>query len=304
MTLQQIRHIIAIEECGSFSEAAKRLFISQPSISAMVKDLEQELGIQIFRRGRQGLTLTAEGRVFLKYAYQIQDCEQELKRHFSDGSYADFQQFSVSSQHYSFVIDAFISFQQTVVADRYDLQLKEGATADIIQDVARQRSEIGILYLSSVTKKHMSRVLEANYLRFTPLAELPAKAFLSVDHPLAKQDSITVEELQDYPCVIFDQGEDAQIYYAEDSAVSLFEANKRLCVTDLLASSALVKRCGAYNIGSGIMGDRDSSEEGICAVPVEGVASMLVGWIGLKNAELSANAKRFLDILSQKIANG
>ena len=298
MTLQQVQNVIMVEKCGSFSEAAKKLFISQPSISAMVKDLEQELGRPIFIRNRQGVSLTPEGKIFLKYAYQIIECQNELKNAFSNSP--SFQQFSVSPQHYGFVVDAFVSLQTEMqIVPQYDLQLKNCTTREIIDDVVKQQSEIGIIYLSSLTKKHLSRLLKANHLEFNPLKEIEVKAFLSKKHPLAKKDTITLDNLLDYPCITFDQGEDSHIYYAEDSAITLFDPAKRLRVTDLAASARLVRNCNAYNIGSGILGMTD--EKDMCAIPVAGMDPITLGWISIQNSVLSATAKRFIELLMLEI---
>ena len=298
MTLQQIRYVIAIEQQGSFSEAAKKLFISQPSISAMVRDLEQELGITIFQRSRQGVTLTVEGREFLKYAYQMMDCESMITSRFSPGSLPLPQQFSVSSQHYTFVVNAFAELESQVKNPVYNLRLKETLTSVVIEDVAKQRSEIGVIFLSELSQTYILRLLRSNYLSFTPLIKVKTCVFLYKDHPLAARSSVTTEDLEPYPCVIYDQADDLPMYFSEEVSIPTFKPLKQLYTTDLYTSIAFMQRCQAYNIGSGILCPTLKDWR---AVPLEGFAPFTIGWIGLQNAPLSPLGEDFISLVQKHL---
>lgn len=298
MTLQQIRYVIAIEQQGSFSEAAKKLFISQPSISAMVKDLEQELGITIFQRSRQGVLLTADGKEFLKYAYQMIDCETMIASRFSPGSVPLQHQFSVSSQHYTFVVDAFSALENQVKNFAYSLRLKETLTSVIIEDVAKQRSEIGVIFLSDLSEKYIRRLLKTNYLDFAPLIETQTSVFLQKGHPLAGQSSVSVEDLKPYPCIIYDQAEDFPMYFSEEVSIPTFKPQKQLYTTDLYTSIALMEHCQAYNIGSGILSHK--LMDNVRALPLEGSSPFTIGWIGLQNSILSPLGMEFIALLEER----
>ena len=228
MTLQQIRYVIAIEQEGSFSEAAKKMFVSQPSISAMVKDLETELGITIFQRGRQGVILTVDGKEFLKYAYQMLDCESMIQSRFFPGASKLSQHFSVSSQHYTFVINAFAKLESRLKNSPYHLRLKETLTSEVIQDVAKQRSEIGVIFLSDSSEKYIRRLLKTNYLDFAPLVQVKSCAFFHSSHPLAGRQSVTTDDLAPYPCIIYDQADNHMMYFSEEISIPSFKPEKQI----------------------------------------------------------------------------
>ena len=300
MTLQQIRYVIAIEQQGSFSEAAKKMFISQPSISAMVKDLETELGITIFQRTRQGVILTADGKEFLKYAYQMMDCESTIQSRFSPGAGKVCQQFSVSSQHYTFVINAFSTLESRLKNAPYNLRIKETLTSEVINDVAKQRSEIGVIFLSDISEKYILRILKSNYLNFTPLIQVQPCVFFHENHPMAQRKSVSIEELDDYPCIIYDQADDHMMYYSEEISIPIFKPEKQIYVTDLYTAIRLMESCEAYNIGTGIL------EKGLStfrAIPLEGHGLITIGWISLQNSVLSPLGTEFVSLLEGQLQN-
>lgn len=298
MTLQQIRYVIAIEQQGSFSEAAKKMFVSQPSISAMVRDLETELGITIFQRSRQGVILTADGKEFLKYAYQMLDCEHLITSRFSPGAVSIQQQFSVSSQHYTFVVNAFAALQNQLKNAAYNLRLKETLTSVVIEDVAKQKSEIGIIFLSELSEKYIRRLLKSNYLDFAPLITVNTSVFLYKDHPLAGHASVTADDLEPYPCVIYDQARRPPLYFSEEVSIPTFKPQKQLYTTDLYTSITLMQRCQAYNIGSGILCPTLTDWR---AIPLEGAAPFTIGWIGLQNSILSPIGTEFILLLQENL---
>lgn len=298
MTLQQIRYVIAIEQQGSFSEAAKKMFISQPSISAMVKELEQELGITIFQRTRQGVVLTADGKEFLKYAYQMVDCESAIQSRFSPGSGKLRQQFSVSSQHYTFVINAFSQLENQLKNAPYNLRIKETLTSEVISDVAKQRSEIGVIFLSDISEKYILRLLKNNYLSFTPLIQVTPCVFLHESHPLAQRENISTEDLENYPCIVYDQADDHMLYYSEEISIPVFKPEKQIYVTDLYTAIKLMESCQAYNIGTGIL---DKGLSTFRAVPLEGHGMITIGWISLQNSVLSALGAEFVSLLENQL---
>ncbi|HWQ50768.1 MAG TPA: LysR family transcriptional regulator [Terriglobales bacterium] len=298
MTLQQLRYVVAIEQSGSFTAAAKKMFISQPSISAMVGELEKELGTDIFKRGRQGVILTADGKEFLKYAYQMLECETAISKRFSPGHVKLAHQFSVSSQHYTFVVNAISELEKILKNTSYNLRLKETLTSTVIEDVAKQRSEVGVIFLSDISEKYIRRLLKANYLDFAPLIEAKTSVFLHRSHPLAQRDSVTTEDLEPYPCVIYDQANDLPLYYSEEVSIPTFRPQKQLYTTDLYTSLVLMRNNGAYNIGSGILMP-DISD--FVAVELAGFAPITIGWIGLQNSILSDIGMEFIRLVQERL---
>jgi DNA-binding transcriptional LysR family regulator len=306
MTLQQLRYIITIERCGSFSEAAKQLFTTQPNISTLVKELEAELGIIIFLRSKKGITITQEGKEFLAYAYQMTEKEDGIKNHFQSCKEEPVVNFSVSSQHYLFVVDVFTKLEKSLDVKKYALRLKETQTATLIEDVARLRSEIGVLASSKFTEKHISKLLNDNNLMFHPLLSVSPKAFMSKKHPLSGAEQVTLEELNRYPCIVYDQNDDMAFHFSEESVVPDFRPNKTLYISDLLTSIYLMEGCDAFNIGTGLTTELIVPifrRNMIATVPVHGQSLMTIGWIALKNGDLSSLARFFISMLEAYIAS-
>mgnify|MGYP000309756094 FL=1 len=86
MTLQQLRQILAVADSGSINEAAKRLYITQPSLSATIKAVEKETGLSIFARSNRGIITTAEGEEFLGYARQVSEQYQLMEDKYLTGN--------------------------------------------------------------------------------------------------------------------------------------------------------------------------------------------------------------------------
>jgi len=270
VTLQQLKYVVAIEKQGSFSKAAKSLYVSQPGISSLVKDLEDELRISIFTRNRKGIVLTQEGRDLLKYAHQMIDQEGYIQDYFR-GQKIRPTLFSVSSQHYSFVVDIFTSLENSLKDEKYILRLKETITSTVIEDVAKQRSEIGIIFLSEFSSKHINRVLKENNLAFTPLFETIPHVFIRRDHPLSKMKSVNTEDLAPYPCIIYDQNDDTQPFFSEETILFDRKPSKVLYVSDLFSCVLMIEKCDAYNIGTGLFPDY-GNPGAYAAIPLSGQA--------------------------------
>ena len=290
MTLQQLRYIIAVEKHASFNKAAKSLFISQPSISALVKDLEDELGIVIFRRTKKGITLTTDGQELLKYAYQMVDQEDSIKEHFFKEKEEPTTSFSVSSQHYSFVIDLFTQLVQSSLTNQCSLRLKETTTSMVIEDVAKQRSEIGIIFISQYSEKQIKKILKENNLTFTPLISTIPHIFIHQSHPLSTRKYVAKEDLTPFPCIIYDQNNDAPIYFSEEITIPDHNPSKILYVSDLFTSIRLMEKCDAYNIGTGLLpaGKWNMYSQSYTAIPIQDQAPMTVGRISFEQCGIQS----------------
>lgn len=215
MTLRQLRYIIKIVECGSITEASKQLFISQPSLSAAVKELEKELGIEIFYRTTKGITLSIDGNEFLSYARQVIEQTQLLEQRYT-GKNPPKRLCSISTQHYAFAVNAFVELLSELDVEEYEFTLRETRTNEIIEDVTNLRSEIGVIYLSDFNEKVINKLLKENHLRFNFLFEASAHVFVSSKHPLADNKRVTLEDLEDYPFLAFEQGEYNSFYFSEE----------------------------------------------------------------------------------------
>lgn len=194
MTLKQLRYIVEIAKHNSFSKAAEKLYVSQPSVSKAVSDLEKELKIKIFERARRGVKLTAEGSELLGYAKQLLEQAETIEARFTDKPPAKSLHFSVSAQHYVFTVDAFISFLKSLKHEDYEISLREGKASEIIEDVVTQKSELGILFVSETLEHFMGRVFSSKDIEFHPIKRITPHAFLSNNHPLACQDEVTLDQ--------------------------------------------------------------------------------------------------------------
>ena len=215
MTLMQLRYIIMISETGSLNKAADQLYVSQPSLTSAVKELEKELGITIFNRSGKGVTLTNDGIEFLLHAKQIYgQYESVLEKYGKGGSYK--KKFGVSTQHYSFAVKAFVDMAKSFDMSKYEFAIRETKTQEVISDVSNLKSEIGVLYLCDFNRKSMTKLLRSAGLEFHHLIDCQAYVYLWKHHPLAGKDSITFDQLDGYPCLSFEQGDNSSFYLAEE----------------------------------------------------------------------------------------
>lgn len=299
MTLQQLRYIIKIVECGSITEAAKQLFISQPSLSNAVKELETELGIEIFYRTPKGITLSIDGAEFLSYARQVVEQTELLEQRYLGKKPAK-QLCSVSTQHYAFAVNAFVNLLLALDVDEYEFTLRETRTYEIIEDVKNLRSEIGIIYLSNFNEKVLNKLLKENHLIFTPLFEADPHVFISCVHPLANRESVTLEDLDNYPFLAFEQGEYNSFYFSEE-ILSTAPHKKTIHVSDRATLFNLLIGLNGYTICTGVL-NSDLNGDNIVSVPLETDERMLVGWIANEKAHLSTIASGYIAELRRLIS--
>jgi DNA-binding transcriptional LysR family regulator len=299
MTLQQLRYIIKIVECGSITEAAKQLFISQPSLSNAVKELESELGIEIFHRTTKGISLSIDGTEFLSYARQVVEQTELLEQRYL-GKKPSKQLCSVSTQHYAFAVNAFVNLLLALDVDEYEFTLRETRTYEIIEDVKNLRSELGIIYLSDFNEKVLNKLLKENHLIFNPLFKADPHVFISSLHPLAHKKSVTLEDLDDFPFLAFEQGEYNSFYFSEE-ILSTAPHKKTIHVSDRATLFNLLIGLNGYTICTGVL-NSDLNGDNIISVPLETEEKMLVGWIANEKAHLSAIAAEYITELKRLIS--
>ena len=215
MTLQQLKYVVTVAETGTITEAAGKLYISQPSLTNAIHELEREMQIVIFNRTNKGISLSKEGDIFLGYARQVLEQAEILEDKYK-GEGSGKKQFCVSTQHYSFAVNAFVDLIKKYGQEEYDFSLRETQTYEIIEDVAKMRSEIGILFLNDFNEKVITKILKSNELEFHDLFVAKPHVFISRRHPLADRQIITNEELESYPYLSFEQGEHNSFYFSEE----------------------------------------------------------------------------------------
>ena len=298
MTLQQLKYIVTVAETGNITEAAKRLFISQPSLTNAVRELENEMQITIFNRTNKGVAVTNEGDVFLSYARQILEQVGLLEEKYLNVKERR-PRFSVSCQHYSFAVNAFVDVIKTFDANQYDFTLRETQTYEIIEDVSKLRSEIGILYVCSKNEEIIGKLLKQNDLEFQELFVAKPHVFICSKHPLAKRESITLEELEEYPYLSFEQGEYNSFYFSEE-ILSALDRKKNIKVRDRATLFNLVIGLNGYTVSSGVI-SRELNGENIIAKPLLVDEYMRIGIIRQKNMPLSRYGVLYIEALQKYI---
>ena len=299
MTLTQLRYVIEVAEAGSISAAAARLFIAQPSLSKAVGELEAEMGVRIFERGARGVRLTDEGTRFLSYARQVVEQADRLESQYLHAEPRR-RVFAVSSQHYAFVVNAFVGLVREIGREKYEFSLREGTTAGIIEDVRTQRSEVGVIYLSDFNREIIEGAVKRAELRFEPLFTASPHVFVSRTSPLAGRSSVTLGDLEPFPRLTYDQGSQNSFYFSEELH-STQMVDKQIVVTDRATLFNLLIGLDGYTISSGVL-SADLNGEDIVAVPLESDEHMEIGYLHAAGRPLSSVAERYVAHLRSYIA--
>ena len=300
MTLQQLRYVVEVSRNGSISRAAQNLFVTQPSLSKAISDLETEMGITIFQRTNRGVTLTEEGTRFLSYARQVTEQVGILEQTYKYGTPAR-RVFAVSSQHYAFVVNAFVALVKEYGREKYEFTLRESRTYDIIEDVRLGRSELGILFLDHFRKDVLLHILKEADMDFHPLFKAPVHVFLSRRHPLAGRSLVTLEDLLPYPRLTYEQGIHNSLYFSEEPLIQEYSP-KNIIVTDRATLFNLLIGLDGYTICSGIL-SKDLNGTDILSLPLQSSEEMTLGYITPKGTVLRGMARRYMDHLKTYIGN-
>ena len=298
MTLQQLKYVVTVAEQGSISGAAKELFISQPSLTNAIKELEKEMQITIFNRTNKGIIVSGEGDVFLAYARQVLEQADLLKEKFLNVKKQS-PRFSVSCQHYSFAVNAFVDVIEAFDADQYDFTLRETQTYEIIEDVSRMKSEIGILYVSSQNEEIIRKLIAKNDLKFEELFVAKPHVFISARHPLAEKEAISLDDLEEYPYLSFEQGEYNSFYFSEE-ILSTLDRKKNIKVRDRATLLNLVIGLNGYTVSSGVI-SKELNGENIIAKPLLVDEYMKIGTITQKNMAPSRYGAVYMEALRHHI---
>lgn len=298
MTLQQLKYIVTVAETGNITEAAKRLFISQPSLTNAIRELEKEMQITIFNRTNKGVAVSNEGDEFLSYARQVLEQVGLLEEKYLNVK-EQRPHFSVSCQHYSFAVNAFVDVIQEFDANQYDFTLRETQTYEIIEDVSRLKSEIGILYVSSRNEEIIMKLIKQSGLKFEELFVAKPHVFISSRHPLAERKAISMEDLEEYPYLSFEQGDYNSFYFAEE-ILSTLDRKKNIKVRDRATLFNLVIGLNGYTVSSGVI-SRELNGENIIARPLLVDEAMRIGTITQKNMPLSRYGNVYMEALQKHI---
>ena len=294
MTIKQLQYAVTVAETGNITEAAKKLFIAQPSLTSAIHELEKEYGITLFFRSNKGIELTPEGDEFLGYARQVLEQANLINERYT-GKSTGKQRFCVSSQHYSFVVEAFVRLLKEHGGDKYEFHMRETQTYDIIDDVAHLRSEIGILYLNSFNETIIRKTLKDNELTFSTLFKAKPHVFIGKDNPLAKKRILSLDDLKPYPRLSYEQGSHNSFYFSEE-ILSTVDCDKELVVCDRATLFNMLIGLNGYTICSGVISE-ELNGPNIIAKPLNVDDYMEIGYIlpgSLHPSQLTLN---YIEIL-------
>lgn len=296
MTITQLRYVIAISQANSMNEAARHLFISQPSLSASVKDLEEEIGIELFRRTNRGVMVTPEGEEFLGYARQVVEQYQLIETRYVEKKEVK-KKFSVSMQHYTFAVNAFVEMVKQFGMDEYEFAIHEEKTYEVIEDVKNFKSEIGILYLNDFNRKVLTKLFQEYGLEFHEILRCGVYVYLWKGHPLAQKEEIALEELEQYPCLSFEQGDYNSFYFAEE-VLSTYEYKQLIKANDRATMLNLMVGLNGFTLCSGIICEELNGSE-YCAVKLKSEEVMTIGYLSRKGTAVSPLGQKYLEELAK-----
>jgi len=294
MTLQQLRYAIGVAGASSFNEAATRLYVSQPSLSIAIRDLERDIGIEIFARTKRGVSVTQEGAEFLGYARQVIEQTELIEARYRNAK-PQKRLFSVSTQHYAFAVNAFVELIREIGEAEYECTLREARTHEIIDDVRNLRSEIGILYQNDFNKRVLDKLFADNSLTFTALFTSRPHVFVSAKHPLARNRKVSLDDLAEFPCLSFDQGEYNSFHFSEEIQSTLVH-RKSIKVSDRATLFNLLIGLDGYTISTGIL-PPDLNGNEIISIPLDVDDYITVGYVVHKSVGVSRTGEKYLENL-------
>ena len=298
MRIQQLEYLEAVIETGSINEAAKRLYLTQPSLSSAIKDLEKEMGITILQRSNTGTSLTADGREFMNYAKQILDQVHLLDDRFKH-QHPHHQSFAVSAQHYAFVVNAFVELIKRINSPTYKFTLRETETRNIFNDLRSFKSELGVLYINKFNRRIINKLLTENGLKFTPLFVAEPHVFLSRYNPLAERKKISLDNLTELPYLSFEQGDNNSFYFSEEIQSTLSH-KKEIKVSDRATIFNLMVGLNGYTISSGIISSKLNDDK-IVAIPLELDDSITIGIVRHQHTVMSRLGQEYIELLKAHI---
>ncbi|MBR4819121.1 MAG: LysR family transcriptional regulator [Clostridiales bacterium] len=295
MTILQLKYVIAIANSKSFREAASRLFVSQPALSSTIRELEEELNIQLFERTNKGIRLTDAGKEFLVYAKEAVSQYELIEDRYLDKD-LDKKHFSVSMQHYVFAVHAFINVVKEFDTGKYTFAVHETRTDEVLSNVRSLDSEVGVISYSRTSEKVMKKLFREFQLEFFPLITRETFVYVWKDHPLSKKKELSLKDLSDYPCISFDQSSENDFYLTEE-ALGDYDFDKLIKTNDRATSAELMAAMNGYSIGTGIMTESLAIKKDFVTIKLKEEDPLTIGYIVRANHKLSEIGQRYVDEL-------
>ena len=295
MNITQLKYVLEVAASSSMREASTKLYVTQPALSASIRDLEDELGILIFERTNKGISPTEAGREFIGYAKRAVGQYEILEdRYLSKDS--DRERFSVSTQHYNFAMKAFTDVIKKMEPDKYVFSIHETKTKEVLDDVRNLKSEIGIISFSGSNEAVIKKLFRDYQLEFTPLMRRDTYIYVWKNHELADRTEISIEEMQEYPCVSFDQTSDSN-YYLTEEAMADYAFDKMIKSDDRATSMEIIAELGGYSIGSGMLSEDNAILQGLVAIKLKEEDPLTIGYITRRGSNHSIYGEAYIEEL-------
>ena len=295
MNINQLKYVLEIAASSSMREASTKLYISQPALSASIRELEEELGILIFERTNKGISLTDAGREFLSYAKKTVGQYEILEERYLNKD-NNKEHFSVSTQHYNFAIKAFTEVIKEIDPDKFVFSIHETKTKEVLEDVRTLKSEVGIVSFSGSNEAVIKKIFRDYQLDFTPLMRRETYVYVWKNHPFAGKNEISIDEMQKYPCIAFDQSDDSNFYLTEE-AMADYSFNKMIKSDDRATTMEIIAGLEGYSIGSGMLSESDAILKGLVAIKLKEEDPLTIGYITGKGNAMSVYGKAYIDKL-------
>lgn len=294
MTLTQLKYVIKVADLRSMNKAAKDLYISQPSLSSAIKELENEIGIELFLRTNRGVVLTLKGEEFLGYARQVVDQFRLVESKYIEKK-NEKKKFSVSMQHYTFAVHAFVEMVKQYGMDAYEFALYETKTSEVIENVKNFKSEIGVLYRNGFNSKILDKILKDGGMEFHEILTCKIYVYMWKNNPLAKQKKLTLEDLAPFPCLSFEQGGNNSFFFSEE-VLSTYHYERLIKASDRATLLNLMVGLNGYTLCSGIICEELNGKD-YCAVPLDCEETMTIGYIVKSGIALSSLGEKYIEEL-------
>ena len=295
MNINQLKYVLEVAGSSSMREASTKLYVSQPALSASIRELEEELGILIFERTNKGISLTDEGREFVDYAKKAVGQYAILEdRYLSRDSGKE--RFSVSTQHYNFAMRAFTDVIRRLNPEKYVFSIHETKTMEVLDDVRTLKSEVGVVSFSGSNEAVIKKLFRDYGLEFTPLVRRETYIYVWGNHPFAKKTEISIDEMRDYPCISFDQSSDGNFYLTEE-AMADYSFDKMIKSDDRATTMEMIAALGGYSVGSGMLSDKDAILKGLVAIKMKEDDPLTIGYIVRTGGSLSRYGEAYREEL-------
>jgi len=295
MTILQLKYVISIAGSKSLREAASRLYVSQPALSTAIRELEEELGIQLFERTNKGIRLTEQGNEFLAYAKEAVSRYELIEDRYLDRDKEKIH-FSVSMQHYVFAVHAFIQVTREADPEKFVFSVHETRTDEVLNNVRSLKSEVGVVSFSRSNEKVMKKLFREYQLEFTPLLTRETFVYVWKDHPEAKRKELSLEDMKKYPCISFDQSSESEFYLTEE-ALGDYDFDKLIKTNDRATSAELMAALNGYAVGTGVMTSSLTLKEGFVTIKLKEEDPLTIGYIVRSNHALSEMGQRYIEEL-------